>query len=48
LERFDIANAVAVLLPLAFYLGVTREKTKEAFNSTERLFSHMRELIKKE
>jgi hypothetical protein len=47
LEGFVIANAVAVLLPLAFYLEVTREKTKEAFNSTERLFSHMYELIKK-
>jgi hypothetical protein len=46
LEGFVIANTVAVLLPLAFCLEVTIEKTKEAFNFTERLFSYVYELIK--
>jgi hypothetical protein len=36
LEGFIIANAVAILLPLAFYLGVTIEKTKGVFNSVKR------------
>jgi len=48
LEGFVIANTVAVLLPLAFCLEVTIEKTREAFNFTERLFSYVYELIKNE